>query len=212
MKITYNISVKPKELSRTILHSLDYKQMFVSDIEFEFETCQFEVKLTGKGDLLCVNESVFLYQKKFSIVNTVVTQSLPLLLDIKYVGKDYKSLQNVKAIVTYSKYEPKLLYCNIYDSLDEEGLNNILNDIKKILQSNLVNNIIFSSDKKLNSFNLQPKFTCDEEELLQTYNETSTNNIINYNVPSFFKDVVTDYTLSVDVEQAGKLGVSIYGF
>ena len=217
VNITYDINVRQKVLSTTILHSLFYRNEFISKVVFECSTKQLEIKLVGKGDLLNINESVLLYKNEFSFegMSNNIFEAPNIRLEIKYIGNDFKTLHNVKATFTYSKYEERILYNNIYSSIDNEGLNNILNDVKKVLQTGRCKNIVFVSDKSVNCVKFIPKFVCSED-ILDTYqlikNIDTSLNLIKFDIPDFFIENINSYNLDVDIENGGKLGVCINGY
>ena len=214
MNLIYNIIVKPKELNKTIIQSLSFKKLYISNVSFELDVKNFEIKLIGKGELLNVNESILVYKTDFNLTNMSnnIFEAPNIILEIKYVGSDNKNVYNVKTTFTYQEYNPRLLYCNMYNSLDQEGILNIISDIKKIINNNNATNILFTSDKNLNNIKFYSKFVCKEEDILEKYDIASVNNLINFQCPDFFEDYIDNYVFDVDIDQSGKLGVNIYGY
>ena len=209
--INYSFDLKHKEPINCQLHTLQYKGYFPTNIRFNCRTTSLIIKLTGKSDILNITESVLLYTNNFDLKDyiNIIMSSDKVNLNIIYIGTELRELFNVEVQVDYNYYEPKIIYNNIYRSLDNDTYITILTDIKNTLIRSKY--MILTSDGQLNSLTFEPKFKSNIN-ILDTYNVSSDNNKIVFQFPEYFNENIDSYKMICDMNCNSKLGLIIYGY
>lgn len=200
--ISYNLIIKPKELSKTIIFDMSYRSKYIQKMKIESLSKNFDIKLFGKGEIINISESLLLYKNEFdfsNMMNSIIDQLMTL--EVKYIGTETKMNHSISVTFYYVQISDRLLCNNLYTNFESD----IISDIKKFTKAKY---IIFTTDREINSINFSPKFISNEE-LLDSYVLTPTNeNYIRFDIPEFFNENLDNYNLFIDC--TGKLGVNIY--
>lgn len=213
MYYEFNVGINPIKCN---LYKFDtLSRLIPSEIIIECsETC-FNMSLVGKTEILNVGEAVFMLTKKIDLdlYSYQLHQCIDndLTLHIKNTQKKYQSQSfKLKICVKYSVYKEKIIFNNVYTSVDSDSLIQIYNDFKQYL--NRCTRIKFTSNCIITKICFNSLY-CDTNLNIPSYNYIA--NVDNeFILCKEFKNNILNYTLNVELTNEGKntlFGILIYG-
>lgn len=215
---TYNFVLKKSETKKYELPDLKSSCLLLKSFEIITEQKSLDIKLVGKDTILSYGEAVFHQLNKFDL-----TDKMAQIVDSDKITVVVKNLCTLKDVVNvnltmnfnYQKItDGYIIYNNIYTNLNQEGLQNILNDISHAGKH--VTKFIWTSPNKLSAIELTPQFESTPQWLVPIKELCNTHNqvIMDLTDPKYDPDLVNQlcyYNLSIP-DNVEKICVIVYGF
>ena len=222
MDLVYDIKTQRLTKTKFNIHDFSYNNLYPYKLIIVPETKELEIKVTGKTELLNINESILIFNNKFEfddMLQNIIDSKNGISIECKYQGKESK-IFNIKFIISYKQCNPKIISSIMYGPSNYEICSTILKEIKQYLNTHKVSYVIFSTDIKINSIKLEPIFYCLESDthnsienpLISYELNPSENGICKFDIPDFFKEDIDSYCLTINSEQQSKIGITVFGF
>jgi hypothetical protein len=216
---TYDITLKKGETRTLELPNLKSQCLVLHSFKVKSDHKTFDIKLIGKQTILSLSEAVFYHLDTFDLANQVaqIVDADPLTITIKNMCTT-KDANTVSLTITlnYIVHTGTIIYNNIYNNMNSEGLATILNDVRNA--GKYITKIVWTSPQKLSSIEFHPQFGSNPgwlEPILVTANQH--NQVImdlSNQDESYDSDVINQlryYTMTM-ANNVEKLGVVVYGF
>lgn len=217
IEFKYELSFRRNDAKTLDLPNLKSNSLTLQSITVDSTNKAFDLKLTGNGkNIITYGEAVFYQKKTFDLSDQTsqIVNSDALQIYIKNMSKG-KEVVKCTLILNYVQTEGNIIYNNSYTNLNEEGLANVLSDIR---HAGRATKIIFMSPQKLATIELTPQFTSNPQWLTTQKLVPDQNNqvIIDLNSEEQdfdveFVDQLKYYDLSLP-DNIETLCLVVYGF
>jgi hypothetical protein len=213
----YNLSLKRGESKILELPNLKSSGLLLKQFSLVSDHKSFDIKLYGKDNILSYGEAVFYQATAFDLSDQVaqIIESDILRMGIKNLstGKDASTV-SLTVVLNYDKTEGNIIYNNTYTNLNPDGLQNIMEDIKKA--GKYITKIVWTSPNKLSSLEFRPQFESEPKWLEPIIVTANKNNqiVIDLSDERYDPDFISQlkyYVLGFS-DNIEKLGLIIYGY